>query len=51
MSSKERIDEFIQDYRKSEKKKFWSGVTSGLLGLALIGVCLYIFFFAWPTIK
>lgn len=47
----ERIDELIQNYRKNQRQKFWSAVWSGVLGLALIGICLYIFFFAWPTIE
>ena len=41
----------VNEYRKKKKQQWWSSFWSTVLAIALIGVCLYIFFFAWPTIE
>jgi len=49
--SRERTIAMVNEYRKKKKQQWWSSFWSTVLAIALIGVCLYIFFFAWPTIE
>lgn len=49
--ARERTIAMVNEYRKKKKQQWWSSFWSTVLAVALIGVCLYIFFFAWPTIE
>lgn len=45
-----RVIELVNEYRIKKRRQMWSGIWSAFLGLSLICICLYIFFFAWPTV-
>ena len=47
---RERVIQMVIDYRKKRRLQKWSAIWSGILGVSLILVVLYIFFFAWPTV-
>ena len=47
---RDRVTQMVIDYRKKKRQQKWSGIWSGILGVSLILVVLYIFFFAWPTV-
>ena len=47
---RERVIQMVIDYRKKRRLQRWSAIWSGILGVSLILVVLYIFFFAWPTV-
>ena len=47
---RERVLQLVIDYRKKKRQQKWSAIWSGILGVSLILVVLYIFFFAWPEV-
>ena len=47
---RDRVTQMVMDYRKKRRQQRWSAIWSGILGVSLILVVLYIFFFAWPTV-
>ena len=44
------VTKMVIDYRKKRRQQKWSAIWSGILGVSLILVVLYIFFFAWPEV-
>jgi|TARA_B100001094_G_C17406098_1_gene427922 hypothetical protein len=49
--SQERVEKMVNEYRRNQKRKQISTITSALLALALLGICLWIFFYAMPTFE
>ena len=49
--ARERTIKMVNEYRKKKRQEFWSGFWNIVLGTSLILICLYIFFFQWPTIE
>jgi hypothetical protein len=51
MTPEERIEKEVNEYRRNYRRKQISTITSALLALALLGICLWIFFYAMPTFE
>jgi predicted nucleic acid-binding Zn ribbon protein len=51
MTPEERIEQEVNEYRKNQKRKQISRVTSIMLALALLGICIWIFFYAMPSFE
>jgi cytochrome bd-type quinol oxidase subunit 2 len=49
--SQERVIKEVNEYRKKKKQQQWSQAWNVILATSLLLVCLYIFFFAWPTVE
>jgi len=45
MSYPERVVDMVNEYRRNERKKFWSKTWSIFLACVLIGGALYLFFY------
>jgi hypothetical protein len=48
MTPEERIEKEVNEYRIGYRKKQISGITSAVLALTLLGICIWIFFYAMP---
>ena len=48
MTPEERIEKEVNEYRIGYRKKQISGITSAVLALTLLGICIWIFFYSMP---